>query len=45
VARNHDPVIDSGHAVGQGDLVGGVVPWWLRTRADSLVALIQSFAC
>lgn len=30
-------VVYSGNAVGKDYLVGGIVPWWLYTRADSLV--------
>src|SRR5262245_13038105 len=37
VATSRDTVIYSGNAVGKDYLVGGLVPWWLLTRENSLV--------
>ena len=37
VARHRVVVVYSGNAIGKDYWVGGIVPWWLYTRRDSLV--------
>ena len=37
MARHRVVVVYSGNAIGKDYWVGGIVPWWLYTRRDSLV--------
>ncbi len=37
VVRYHSVVIESGNSIGKDYWVGGIVPWWLWTRHNSLV--------
>jgi hypothetical protein len=37
VVENRTTVVYTGNAIGKDYAVGGIVPWWLYTRADSLV--------
>jgi hypothetical protein len=39
VAQYRDTVVYSGNAVGKDYLIGGLIPWWLWTRRDSLVVV------
>jgi hypothetical protein len=37
IQRFRDTIVYSGNGVGKDYLVGGLIPWWLYTRPDSLV--------